>query len=648
MRFENGRNGVVWRVSVRPSVRGRVTLVAIAGAFFDNELRFLRRVHDDLQPARMVIGIDSETVHIQRAANNINGIEFVRADQLGFDMENGGKDAGYLHAKCIYIKSDQGEHVFASGSANPSAPAWLARPASGNVELMLMRLGKDAVAAAEQTGLASIFNMAPLETSDWEAIAGNQGTDEAACTSKMATGVGVVEGDCVVFSKSLIDAALKPVFLLLDADRREICQLGNLGTKDGKYVLKIPSGELTSAVWLRGHVNGETKVELLLHHARIVDEQARTGVQKAFRHALISLYTDVPNIDLLVECIDKIVFSDEITAEATISKRTQGAVTPDIDTTDEGSLSIDVSEVKSRKTKRRLKHSSDFAYLLDTLIYHLRAQDDRPVEELDRFGRNEEEQMDADDDEGLEEARALSEKQAEVLQVCHSKVRTIVNRMVAQLRAHMDERKPLEQVLIRLLCVLAVLRELRACDGHVPWVEKGKTTVPREQVAKLFEEVMHTLFERKQSLLHLENLDALADSDDVGRLKGLLVWLAWEYGLTMNLKKPFMETRGQLEARLRGNAMMLALAQGIQSDEVAIDEARQSIGARSSGELDWLEDLTRLAAECGALKDGSVDLQPGHTAEPGDIAVHTKIAHWDLRVVLSRDDQYVSLVRVNT
>ena len=336
---------------LRRSVRGRVTQVAITGAFFDNELRFLRRVHDDLQPARMVIGIDPETVHIQRDGNNINGIEFVRADQLGFGMENGGKDAGYLHAKFIYIQSDQGEHVFASGSANPSAPAWLANPRSGNVELMLMRCGTDAVAAVAQTGLASIFQMAPLEASDWEAIAGNIGTDEAVCASRMATGVGVVEEDRVVFSKSLIDPALKHVFLLLDADRREVCQLGNLGTKDGKYVLKIPSGELTSAVWLRGHVDGEAKVELLLHHARIVDEQARTGVQKRFRHALRSLHTDVPNIDLLVECIDKIVFSDEIAAEGTISKRTPEEVTADIDTTDEGSLLIDVSEVRSRRTR---------------------------------------------------------------------------------------------------------------------------------------------------------------------------------------------------------------------------------------------------------------------------------------------------------
>ena len=189
---------------------------------------------------------------------------------MGSDTENGGKASGYLHAKGIFIQSDQGEQIFASGSANPSAPAWLATAAFGNVELMLLRLGQDAAVAAEQTGFASIFEMAPLEPSDWAMIDANQTAEKAKNTSGIVTGVGVVEGDCVLFSKSLVDPGVKPVLLLLDADRREICQPGDLRTDDGNCVLTVPSGDLISAVGLRGEVNGEAKIELLLHHAREV------------------------------------------------------------------------------------------------------------------------------------------------------------------------------------------------------------------------------------------------------------------------------------------------------------------------------------------------------------------------------------------
>ena len=170
--------------------------------------------------------------------------------------------------------------------------------------------------------------------------------------------------------------------------------------------------------------------------------------------------------------------------------------------------------------------------------------------------------------------------------------------------------------------------------------------MPREQSLKLLDEVMLTLFEGKESLLHLKGLDDFEHSDDVAHLKGLLVWLAWDCGLTVDLRKPFMETSEQLEARLRRNAMMLALAQAVGSDDVVIDEARQSIGSLTAGELDWLSALERLATECATFKQGGLELQPAESAEPGDIAVHRRMQNWDLRVVVSSDGQYVSLMRL--
>ena len=92
--------------------------------------------------------------------------------------------------------------------------------------------------------------------------------------------------------------------------------------------------------------------------------------------------------------------------------------------------------------------------------------------------------------------------------------------------------------------------------------------------------------------------------------------------------------------------MMLALAQSIQSDDLVIEEARQSIGSYPVGELDWLEELTNLAIECRKLQDGEVELQPAVAAQPGDVAVHKSKQNWDLRVVVSSDNQYISLIRL--
>ncbi|MES9881145.1 MAG: hypothetical protein ABW185_09715 [Sedimenticola sp.] len=64
----------------------------------------------------------------------------------------------------------------------------------------------------------------------------------------------------------------------------------------------------------------ELMLKLLLHHSRTIEEQARTGVQRRFKEALLSLETDTPNIGLLIECIDKIVFSGDKAAVSVVQR----------------------------------------------------------------------------------------------------------------------------------------------------------------------------------------------------------------------------------------------------------------------------------------------------------------------------------------
>jgi hypothetical protein len=255
----------------------------------------------------------------------------------------------------------------------------------------------------------------------------------------------------------------------------------------------------------------------------------------------------------------------------------------------------------------------------------------------------------ADDDENVDSERISVHQQGELLTLCHWKVRTITSRMIAQTKAYSVGKQTLDQVLIRLFGVLAVLRELRNCDGRVAWVEKGKTTVPIEERLRLLEEVMLNLFEGETSLLQLEPLGkGFQHSDDIARLKGLVLWLAWDCGLTLDLRKPFMEKPKHLAERLRQNAMILALAQMISSDEIVLDEARQSIGSLTSSELDWLKGIQRIADQCESVRDGESPMRSSDKASPGDIALHRKIEGWNLRIVAQSDGRYVSLIRLDS
>jgi hypothetical protein len=80
-----------------------------------------------------------------------------------------------------------------------------------------------------------------------------------------------------------------------------------------------------------------------------------------------------------------------------------------------------------------------------------------------------------------------------------------------------------------------------------------------------------------------------------------------------------------------------------------IDEARQSIGSLSTSELDWLKGLQQLMLQCDSVKlgDPSITWAENTDAKPGDIAVHTKLKNWDLRIVSANAGSQITLINLN-
>lgn len=625
-----------------------VTKVAVSGAFFDKRLAFLDRVKTDLKPREFVVGVDPSSVQLPVAAENVSDLAFVNAAKLGVEDDKADQKTGYLHAKNLLITYQTGNILLATGSANPSAPAWLASKASGNVELMLVRRGQAALEAAESIGLTDMYSLPRLSASDWEAIAVNEQAEYQSEPLGYKTGVAYVDGHTIFVDASLLDglADLEYVLVKRNADEDQVTR--NSKARGGLVEIDFPAESMATAISLQCKSAGEVKISLLLHHIDKIEEQARSGVQRQFKDALLSLGTETPNIGLLIECLDKIVFSED-------SDRVLNAIRPKTASQSEdssvdnelGGLAVDIDDTKKLKKKSRLNQSGDLGYLLDTLIYHLKILGDKSLEELDQHGRSEEEQIGTDDAEGDDGLLLTEERQRELLDICHSKVNTMIGRMISQLRAFTEGKQSIRAVLLRLLSVLAVLRELRSCDKRAAWVGEGNTTIPREQRIRLLDSLMLSLFEGDNSLLDLEDVgDEFGQSDDIARLKGLVLWLAWDCSLVLDLQAPFMESQEQREMRLRGNAMVLALAQMIREDEVVIDEAKQSIGKLSTGEMSWLKSIRLLGLECDALRSGTSAHSVTDEAEPGLIAIHKTVSDWNLRVVVASGSQ-TSLVRLS-
>ena len=369
-----GRAGAppLWE-QVRELARPPVREIFLTGAFFDTKLTFLKQIHTDLQPQQLVVALDPTTVEIPPDQKGVAGVRFVRANTLGADKNEKEAPSGYLHAKGIFLRMQNDDCVFVSGSANPSRPAWLATKSNGNTEMMVARLGTDAETAASELGFAEIPDLPPMDDNDWKTISDNHSRVDSAEPSVSKVGIVVVVDDEIRIDAELASEIQQANLLLLDADRHEIAHGSGLTETGEQYAVTFTHDKLEQARFLRCVIDEQRTADLLLHHARIVEEQARTGIQKRFKDALLSLQTDTPNIGLLIECLDKIVFSDDAVQSPTSSIPTSSDWhMPDDEEPTPDTLAIDVSDVRGRKSKHRLTHNSNLGYLLDTLIFHLR------------------------------------------------------------------------------------------------------------------------------------------------------------------------------------------------------------------------------------------------------------------------------------
>ncbi|MEZ4600723.1 MAG: hypothetical protein R2940_13120 [Syntrophotaleaceae bacterium] len=476
---------------------------------------------------------------------------------------------------------------------------------------------------------------------DWKGISLNwQKTQTGKNDKSVVIGVGIVTEEGIALKGKFPAEVATLSCEIRDQNRKTIC-LKTAQRQETDFLVEMAKKDIDSAAFVVSDSQQQQHL-FLVHHQRRIEECSRTGPQRRFREALTSLHTDSPDLETLIKCVDKIIFAKESEVNREVSKLKQAATVnaEEAKNSSEGtSLSIDLSQTKKVQNKHRLRHSDDLAYLLDVLIYHLRTEAEKDLgsayEPRDAKGRSEEEQVDADD----EEAGEITDKELaqKTLHLCHAKVHTLIGRMINQCHALVEKKLSFEDIVIRLTAVLAVLRQLRNCDGRVAWVKQGQTTFPVEERWRLFETIVHTLFETPNSLLHPPEDLTLGNADEFARLRGLVLWLAWDCGLRFVPPKALSETPEEEQKRLRVKALMVCLAQLVRDDEVVMEEARQSIGPLCSSDLDWLEWIFSANKILSELIATPEMCSVGTEAKKGDIALIETAPQLGARLILGLD-----------
>lgn len=613
--------------------------VYVGGAFFDSELAFLHLLVREFVQAEIIVGVDPNSVKAPPSLANLEGAHVVNTSALKPENDKEGQYSGYLHAKSLVLETFEGKVYLVTGSANPSAPAWLASATSANTEMMIIRADNAAVQTAAALGLTKIKDAPSLKEDEWICVENNWKRDNARNESNIPLGIAVAKNDRIELRlHNEIDI---PFGCLLQDENYQSLENIQFSALNRSCELK-PTPHNVPLITNIEIWSEENCVErFFVHHESQILEQSRTGTQRKFREALSSISFDSPDLETFLSCAERIIFekSDDINSSKKQlnkeNKKASGSLESEVDTK---SFMVDISDTKKAKKKYRLQAKEDLAYLLDILIYHLKIDDGelQNFESVDQQGRSEEEQVGADD----EPIKSLAEKMSEntkIIALCHKKVKTLVNRMVENLKKYRKGGIDIESLIVKLTGVLAVLRELRNCDGKQSWVAKGQTTVPTASCILLLRAILESLFEGEKSFWQIEQTyPDIADAEDILNLKGLLLWLTWNCGFSFNPNKAFAETPKEEETRLQQNASVLAIAQLIDDEEV-IEHATKNIGPSCGGDLGWINWIAQFAFQITKIKAEASIFNESNIV-PGDIAIHKTIPNMVARVVKTIPD----------
>lgn len=606
-----------------------VLRIGVVGAFFDNEFAFIAEIAKHWPQARVTVGIDPESVQLLRSPDQ-QVASYVDARQLWTDSQ------GYLHAKAIYFEGIDEDCAFVSGSANPSRPAWLGEGASLNVEAVLLRTGRDAREIAESTGLARLFELEEIASADFDSIVERSSLEIGSNDSKHLTllsGVLDVEsGEIRINSRS--SSAQVDRIELFSSDMLKIGEFA-LPKQEANLISFVPACDVVRVRSCVLYYQNEMVARAMVHDVAQISASAHSTRQYQIRNALIGLGSSEGDISKVIASVEKVIFSHETYREIDTTlkmhhdKQLQASTTQVLD-----SLAINVADLPKEKKKLRLLKSGNLAYLLDVLLRKISEGLDNASLETDASGRNEEEQVGKEGDEGTKPIEPAlpptSMSDADVARAVARRARALTRRMVDQLKLAAQKLELCPTAVMQLIAVIALVRELRHLDKTSRWKKSGYLLVEERDRRYLRDEsVRYLLGADHQMLDHVRKLSE-AETEEGAQLRVLLLWLAWDLGDELTDQIGRIWDTQELQSKLRSNAVFLKLIPPISQDspvwQELVDSIARTVPANPDAALaasKWVDRHLRFGTlwsdgfqKTDALKIGGYCFVPGQVEEP--------------------------------
>jgi hypothetical protein len=623
----------LWQ-ELQPNLPSNIRQVFGMSAFFDAQLEFVKEIVA-MSSSAPIIGVQPDTVSApQELVNNpevkvvdVNTVEAIRQERR------------YVHAKLLHFVGD--DSVFVSGSANFSRPAWLSDGSKRNAEAVLVVRGSQADEIATELCL-QLLEEAPLVKEVIPQLINTPDSDIAAIRLLLIEDMG---GEHVVIpiednwldahDLAYLDSFGSP--RVIDAIRKPRCwEIPRSAVHAGELISVIQNKELVARI-------------ILLNVAQLRHNSA-AGRERELQQAFGSLNTDIPDIDLLLKCFDRIV--PKVSESNNVPQSRISNSTSAEKSEPESLLSnLEYKNLRLAESGRFRCSGGDIGLVLDTFIYKLgtgNRNDSAKAFGEDSLGRNEEDLIESEDSDDEYTAGTTPQSDEDIAifdkvdLTCQKKLRSIINRTAKLVKAvDRSNENELGQITPIILGVLILTNEFYLAQKKQK--PRERKWVTPDHLNELFEVLFLGFFSDKYPITALPNRlnDAsVFQSDEWGQLLGYVAWVAYHSDVVLKPHLSIAASKEKRELLSWTNACWLFLAQRVGNDDVASIIAAKLLTSDGSKATNWLNML----AESG--KQLTINQQlPIHTGFR--VARSPNTAFEGYKLVTESDDKYVNLANIN-
>jgi hypothetical protein len=556
---------------VRRLLPNPATRVTVLAPFFDDNLSFLSKVYEDLNPKELLVAIDPETACFPGNLKKLpQGLRVVGADKI-----TPGKRRGYLHAKAMLIENES-ERVLLTGSANPTAAAWLSPPNTRNAEIVLIR--RLPAGSADDVGLGDLgseHDVSPVVLAKLRSRPERPGT-----LGGLAPLIGVCQG-----ANIRIEGNFRSIGPVVVRDGAGI-ELSSTSRGDDAQIVVEVADRAHDATSIEAMLDGELRYGFV-HHTDLLREAAVSSSQRRVREALSGLNGDPSQLENLLRLVEKVIFDAPAVEAGVRRKGTPDRGSEDAHANESTVARVDSIRKDSAKQRQHLA-TGDLGLLLDYLmrklwqsLTHEPPFDFRPETEL----------IDSED----EEPPPQPPTDADVAEAWHRKSRTLLRRLGRRIKEGTDA----PQIIVETAAVLGVLEAVRRVEDQERWRALRAKFVDREEATVFILEAVPRLLKPGVGLLDISTKKAGAPFSEQQGVIEWVTWLAWLTGFGPSeiwVDEDAEESDVAADAAERLARACLIGVQADHANTARIVELLEESPFPGTDPREWLESLQRLGA----------------------------------------------------